>query len=167
MQVPPHPTSDSLPEGTCWSGCCPLFPENQAAPRRLSCCLPRGSTSALSRAMGDCAAWGRGPQRIRQNNLQVARTRSKTAFFPTAQGAFAQTLGNTLTWISDQRCLQTPWPHKSPVCSDQSHQEGSQAERADFWRTNRDSCITQTPTWESPPRRPEAGPQRHPEPQWR
>nr|KAF6349181.1 hypothetical protein mMyoMyo1_011737 [Myotis myotis] len=57
-----------------------------------------------------CAAWGRGPQRIRQNNLQVARTRSKTAFFPTAQGAFVQTLGSTLTWISDQRCLQTPWP---------------------------------------------------------
>lgn len=78
MQVP-HPTSDSLPEGTCCSGCCPLFPENQAAPRGLSCCLHRGSTSALSRAMEDSVQRGEGsPQRIRQNNLQVARTRSKS-----------------------------------------------------------------------------------------
>lgn len=117
----------------------------------------QGQHLSSEQGHGRLCSLGKGPQRIRQNNVQLARTRSKTAFFPTAQKAFVQTLGNTLTWISDQRCLRLPG-HKSPVCSDQSHQEGRQAERADFWRTNRDSCVTQTPTWESPPRRPEAGP---------
>lgn len=112
MQAPPYSTSNSLLGGAC-SGCCALFLENQAAPRRLStCCLCRGSTSALRRALGDtpCSLEKGGLREPPELACKYSEQEARQHSLHTSQGAFVQTLGNILTWISDQCCLQTPWP---------------------------------------------------------
>lgn len=99
-------------------------------------------------------------------SLQVAEQESKQHSLSTTQGAFVQTLGHALTWILDQ-CLSAgtlATSHQS--VPDQSHHEGKQTFEgaSQTWRTNGQLRHPNTNV-RVPTQAPEAGHQRHPEPQ--
>lgn len=142
---------NSLLEGTCWSGCCPLLPgEPGCTPKALLLLCVQGQHLNSEQSFGrhSMQPGEGGPQRTPRISLQVPRTRSRTAFSPYFPRSTCPEPGEhphlDFRPVLSADTLATR--HQS--APDQSHQEGRQTPEgaSQTWRTNGDSCVTQTPT---------------------